>query len=41
MLSLLILSGCRASEMLSDSVADIGGMYYSFANTLLNWQMGI
>lgn len=34
MLTLLILSGCRASgNTIRFGAADIGGMYYSFANT--------
>ena len=33
-LTLLILSGCRASgNTIRFGAADIGGMYYSFANT--------
>ena len=39
-LTLLILSGCRASgNTIRFGAADIGGMYYSFATLLLNWQM--
>ena len=39
-LTLLILSGCRASgNTIRFGAADIGGMYYSFANTLNEWQM--